>query len=94
MKQIIICLAAAGLAACQLTVPGAPAPTAGATPPIGPECTGPGPGNFNGARLTQDVIAQIPRQFANDRTALAAVLAGRGTPEQIAFARKCHGLTI
>lgn len=95
MKQFAICIAVAALAGCQMATPtAAPTTGTGTTPVIGPECTGPSSRNFNGAKLSRDIIAQIPRQFAEDRTVLTAVLDGRGTAEQIEFARKCHGLTI
>lgn len=97
MKYVILALTLP-LCACQLSAPAAPvsAPSAAAptTPEIGANCTGPSRGNFNGARLSADLIAQIPRQFAQDRAILRAVLDGKGTAEQQRFARMCHGVTI
>lgn len=89
------------LSACSLQLPGAGAPPPAAPvasnlplPAIGPECTGPGPGNFNGAHLTQALVNSVPRQFAADRAALQRVLDGRADAATREFARACHGVTF
>lgn len=82
------------LAACQLSLPGNAPHSPASLPPIGPECTGPGAGNFNDAPLTPALIASIPRQFAADRAALQAVLDGRADAQTRRFARLCHGVKL
>lgn len=90
MRFLSATCCAALISACQISAPGAPA----VAPKLGPECTGPGPGNFNGAPLTAAVIAGIPQQFEQDRVILRAVLDGSATADQVQFAKMCHGLTV